>query len=140
MTGWLKRRRQDDGGAGDDTTSAGAAHTPSATAGEEDLRVAGRLHAFNRYEPKYLAPVDQAARLRKERFLGADAFDSVHHAAYKKLYEEFYGSGYAVKALSTLTTQAEAAGASGVTTVAKSLGATVTTRTKSLAKDEVIAG
>ncbi|MYV45533.1 VTC domain-containing protein [Streptomyces sp. SID2888] len=34
--------------------------------GEEPLHVASRLHAFNRFELKYLVPVDQAAEIRDE--------------------------------------------------------------------------
>jgi spore coat protein CotH len=78
----------------------------------------------------------------KERFLDTDAFDSVYHAAYKKLYRQFFGSGYATDALATLVKQAKAAGADadGVTKTASSLRTTLTTRTKSLAKNEVITG
>jgi hypothetical protein len=35
-------------------------------AGEEPLHVAGRLHAFNRFELKYLVPVEEAAEIRDE--------------------------------------------------------------------------
>lgn len=34
--------------------------------GEEPLHVASRLHAFNRFELKYLVPVEQAADIRDE--------------------------------------------------------------------------
>ncbi|WP_405628450.1 CotH kinase family protein [Streptomyces sp. NBC_00016] len=80
--------------------------------------------------------------LLKERFLAADAFDGAYHAAYKKLYQEFYASGYALDALDSLAAQAKRAGAdtSGVSATAKSLGGTVTSRTESLAKNEVITG
>ncbi|MFJ8108214.1 CotH kinase family protein [Streptomyces sp. NPDC096132] len=78
----------------------------------------------------------------KERFLETDAFDTVYHQAYKKLYEQFYGSGYALEALDTLGAQAKKAGAdaSGVTSTVKSLRSTVTARTESLAKNEVVTG
>ncbi|BCL29525.1 CotH kinase family protein [Streptomyces aurantiacus] len=78
--------------------------------------------------------------LLKERFLETAAFDDAYHAAYKKLYQEFYASGYALDTLTSLTTQAKKAGAdaSGVSTTAKSLSSTVTSRTKSLAKNKVI--
>ncbi|MGW2052255.1 CotH kinase family protein [Streptomyces sp. NPDC001858] len=78
----------------------------------------------------------------KERFLAADAFDSSYYAAYKKLYQQFYGSGYAIDALDTLAAQAKKAGAdeAGVSSTAKSLSGTVTTRTKSLASNQVITG
>lgn len=80
--------------------------------------------------------------LLKERFLAADAFDDAYHAAYKKLYQEFYASGYALDALDSLAAQAKRAGAdtSGVSATAKSLGGTVTSRTESLAKNEVVTG
>ncbi|MGW1777990.1 CotH kinase family protein [Streptomyces sp. NPDC002143] len=78
----------------------------------------------------------------KERFLATDAFDSPYHAAYKKLYQQFYGSGYALDALDTLAAQAKKAGAdeAGVSSTAKSLSSTVASRTKSLAADKVITG
>lgn len=38
--------------------------------GEEPLHVASRLHAFNRFELKYLVPVEQAAAARAA---GADS-------------------------------------------------------------------
>ncbi|MGW2836677.1 CotH kinase family protein [Streptomyces sp. NPDC001493] len=78
----------------------------------------------------------------KERFLAADAFDDVYHAAYKKLYEQFYGSGYGTTTLDTLVAAANKSGAdaSGVEKTAKSLRTTVTSRTESLAKDKVITG
>lgn len=78
----------------------------------------------------------------KERFLAADAFEAVYHAAYKKLYEQYYGSGYATGALDSLAAAAKKSGAdaSGVEKTAKSLRTTLTSRTESLAKDEVITG
>ncbi|MEU4657953.1 polyphosphate polymerase domain-containing protein [Streptomyces sp. NPDC023723] len=67
MTGWLKRRRRAVGASGDDEAPAAAPDgAPHRTATEEALRVASRLHAFNRYELKYLVPVDQAAAIRAE--------------------------------------------------------------------------
>lgn len=61
---------------GGDAARADPHHTePAATppadrergiADEPALRVASRLHAFNRYELKYLVPVDQAAAIRDE--------------------------------------------------------------------------
>lgn len=50
--GRAKEVREGDGGAGSDS--------------EEPLHVASRLHAFNRFELKYLVPVDQAADIRDE--------------------------------------------------------------------------
>lgn len=78
----------------------------------------------------------------KEKFLAADAFDAVYHAAYKKLYEQYYGSGYGTSTLDTLVTAAKKSGAdaSGVEATAKSLRTTLASRTESLAKDEVITG
>ena len=38
----------------------------SAQEGEQPLYVASRLHAFNRFELKYLVPVEQAAEIRDE--------------------------------------------------------------------------
>ncbi|MFD6420847.1 CotH kinase family protein [Streptomyces sp. NPDC060198] len=78
----------------------------------------------------------------KEKFLAADAFDTVYHAAYKKLYEQYYGSGYGTSTLDTLVTAAKKSGAdaSGVESTAKSLRTTLTSRTESLAKDKVITG
>ncbi|MFS8200365.1 CotH kinase family protein [Streptomyces sp. CWNU-52B] len=78
--------------------------------------------------------------LLKERFLETAAFDDAYHAAYKQLYQEFYASGYAVDTLASLTTRAKQAGAdaSGVSTTAKSLKNTLTSRTESLAKNKVV--
>ncbi|WP_329073220.1 hypothetical protein [Streptomyces sp. NBC_01429] len=39
----------------------------SAQEGEQPLHVASRLHAFNRFELKYLVPVEQAAEIRESR-------------------------------------------------------------------------
>ncbi|MFJ9086850.1 polyphosphate polymerase domain-containing protein [Streptomyces sp. NPDC102384] len=44
---------------------------------EEPLHVASRLHAFNRFELKYLVPVDQAAEIRDEL---AERMDSDPHS------------------------------------------------------------
>ncbi|MGW2476238.1 VTC domain-containing protein [Streptomyces sp. NPDC001665] len=41
-------------------------HTDTATVDPPPLHVASRLHAFNRYELKYLVPVELAAELRDE--------------------------------------------------------------------------
>lgn len=46
-------------------------------AGEPALRVASRLHAFNRYELKYLVPVDRAAAVRDEL---AERMDQDEHS------------------------------------------------------------
>ena len=83
-----------------------------------------------------------SGNILKERFLETAAFDDAYHAAYKKLYKEFFASGYALDALGSLATQAKEAGAdaSGVSAAAKSLSSTVTSRTESLAKNEVITG
>ncbi|MGP2439879.1 CotH kinase family protein [Streptomyces sp. JW3] len=78
----------------------------------------------------------------KERFLATDAFDSVYHSAYKKLYRSFFASGHALDALASLTAQAKRSGADGesVATAAESLRGTVEERTGSLARNEVITG
>jgi len=65
MTGWLKRRHRGDGGPGAEER-ARTGGPPPRLADEEALRVASRLHAFNRYELKYLVPVEQAAHIRDE--------------------------------------------------------------------------
>ncbi|WP_405926729.1 CotH kinase family protein [Streptomyces sp. NBC_00035] len=78
----------------------------------------------------------------KERFLELDAFDDVYHEAYQDLYEEFFGSGFALDALDGIVAKAKDAGAdaTGLDEAAKSLRTTITSRTESLAKDEVITG
>ncbi|MEV7345228.1 CotH kinase family protein [Streptomyces sp. NPDC093544] len=78
----------------------------------------------------------------KERFLELDAFDDVYHEAYQDLYEQFFGSGSALDALDGIVADAKKAGAptAGLDTAAKTLRSTITSRTQSLAKDEVITG
>ncbi|MEU8348097.1 MULTISPECIES: CotH kinase family protein [unclassified Streptomyces] len=78
----------------------------------------------------------------KERFLELDAFDDVRHEAYRELYETYYASGRAGKALDTAVARAEAAGADpdDLAAKAETLRSTITARTKSLASDEVITG
>jgi SPX domain protein involved in polyphosphate accumulation len=74
MTGWWKRRRSDGGRAADPGGTAPGERPPEeavkkaadTVADGGALRVASRLHAFNRYELKYLVPVDEAARIRDE--------------------------------------------------------------------------
>lgn len=78
----------------------------------------------------------------KERFLGLDAFDAVYKKAYQDLYEKFFASGKATKALKDLAAQAERAGvpAKDVDTAVGALRTTVTSRTAALAKDKEVAG
>ncbi|WEH36708.1 CotH kinase family protein [Streptomyces sp. AM 4-1-1] len=78
----------------------------------------------------------------KKRFLALDAFDAPYHAAYRELYEKFYGSGTALTALAANEGQARRAGAD-----AKKLGAaagklrtTIVSRDKALAKRKEVTG
>ncbi|TGN81266.1 polyphosphate polymerase domain-containing protein [Streptomyces bauhiniae] len=48
------------------TAEGGADKVGGDPVGEEPLHVASRLHAFNRFELKYLVPVEQAAEIRDE--------------------------------------------------------------------------
>ncbi|MFJ4621156.1 polyphosphate polymerase domain-containing protein [Streptomyces sp. NPDC088812] len=66
MTGWLTGRRRHRPDDGDTAAPTATAASTDPTPHDEPLRVASRLHAFNRYELKYLVPVDQAARIRDE--------------------------------------------------------------------------
>lgn len=78
----------------------------------------------------------------KDRFLGLDAFDAVYTQAYQDLYEKFYASGKATKALKDLAAQAGRAGvpAEDVATVVGALSTTVTARTTALAKNKEVTG
>lgn len=78
----------------------------------------------------------------KDRFLGLDAFDAVYTQAYQDLYEKFYASGKATKALKDLAAQAERVGvpAEDVATVVGALSTTVTARTTALAKNKEVTG
>ena len=78
----------------------------------------------------------------KERFLDSDAFDPVYKKAYKELYEKFYGSGTAVKALNDIAEQAEKAGADGkeLDSAVEKLRTTVTQRIKALSKNKEVTG
>ncbi|MFI6961654.1 CotH kinase family protein [Streptomyces sp. NPDC050255] len=78
----------------------------------------------------------------KERFLGLDAFDAVYKKAYQDLYEKFFASGKATKALKDLAAQAERAGvpAKDVDTAVGALRTTVTSRTTALAKNKEVTG
>ncbi|MGW0935675.1 CotH kinase family protein [Streptomyces sp. NPDC002666] len=78
----------------------------------------------------------------KERFLGLDAFDAVYKKAYQDLYEKFFASGKATKALKDLAAQAERAGvpAKDVETAVGALRTTVTSRTTALAKNKEVTG
>jgi spore coat protein CotH len=74
----------------------------------------------------------------KERFLDSDTFDSVYKKTYKELYEKFYGSGTALKALNAIAEQAGKAGADGkeLDAAVEKLRKTVNERTAALAKNK----
>ncbi|MFJ2241260.1 CotH kinase family protein [Streptomyces sp. NPDC087859] len=78
----------------------------------------------------------------KERFLDSDAFDPVYKAAYKELYEKFYGSGKALNALNGIAEQAVKAGADGkeLDSAVEKLRTTVTERTTALSKNKEVTG
>ncbi|TXS07211.1 spore coat protein CotH [Streptomyces sp. col6] len=78
----------------------------------------------------------------KERFLELDAFDAVYKKAYQDLYEKFYGSGKATKALKDLAAQVTRAGvpAKDVESAVGTLRTTVTERTAALAKNKEVTG
>ncbi|WP_200304725.1 CotH kinase family protein [Streptomyces adelaidensis] len=78
----------------------------------------------------------------KSRFLESDALDGVYKTAYKELYEKFYSSGTALKALDGIADQARAAGADAksVDSTVDQLRTTIEERTKALAKDKEVTG
>ncbi|WP_405762298.1 CotH kinase family protein [Streptomyces sp. NBC_01420] len=78
----------------------------------------------------------------KERFLELDAFDAVYKKAYQDLYEKFYASGKATKALADIAGQVTRAGvpAKEVESAVSTLRTTVTERTAALAKDKEVTG
>ncbi|MGW1095172.1 CotH kinase family protein [Streptomyces sp. NPDC002455] len=78
----------------------------------------------------------------KERFLELDAFDSVYKKAYSELYETYFGSGAAAKALDSISGQAEKAGvdAADLKKAVATLRTTVTARTEALAKNKEVTG
>ena len=78
----------------------------------------------------------------KERFLDSDTFDPVYKKAYKELYEKFYGSGTALKALDGIAEQLRKAGADGkeLDSVVEKLRKTVTERSAALAKNKEVTG
>ncbi|PZT77351.1 MULTISPECIES: CotH kinase family protein [unclassified Streptomyces] len=78
----------------------------------------------------------------KERFLELDAFDAVYKKAYRDLYQTFYASGRATRALDDLAEQATRAGvpAEDVESAVGALRTTVTERTTALAKNEQVTG
>ncbi|BBC31100.1 Spore coat protein CotH [Streptomyces graminofaciens] len=78
----------------------------------------------------------------KERFLDSDTFDPVYKKAYRELYEKFYGSGTALKALNDIAEQAGKAGADGkeLDSAVEKLRKTVTERTDALAKNTEVTG
>ncbi|MEU2679902.1 CotH kinase family protein, partial [Streptomyces sp. NPDC007107] len=78
----------------------------------------------------------------KDRFLELDAFDSVYKKAYSELYETYFGSGAAAKALDSISGQAEKAGvdAAELKKAVATLRTTVTARTEALAKNKEVTG
>lgn len=78
----------------------------------------------------------------KERFLDSDTFDPVYKKAYNELYQKFYGSGTALKALNAIAEQAGKAGADGkeLDSAVEKLRKTVTERTAALAKNKEVTG
>ncbi|WP_327347568.1 CotH kinase family protein [Streptomyces europaeiscabiei] len=78
----------------------------------------------------------------KERFLDSDTFDPVYKKAYNELYEKFYGSGSALKALNGIAEQAEKAGADGkeLDAAVEKLRKTVTERTEALSRNKEVTG
>ncbi|WP_217165887.1 CotH kinase family protein [Streptomyces sp. AC512_CC834] len=78
----------------------------------------------------------------KERFLASDTLDGVYKKAYRELYEKFYSSGTALKALDSVADQAGTAGADGdeLDSAVENLRKTVQERTAALAKDEEVTG
>ncbi|MEH1126452.1 hypothetical protein [Micromonospora sp. CPCC 206061] len=97
------------------------------------LRAPSKLHAFNRYEIKYLADHSMVDELRPS------AFTKVYDAAYRDLYRKLYASGAALAAIDQVSAGLKAAG-TDVGTEAASLRTLVENRTKSLATDKVITG
>ncbi|MGP3751655.1 CotH kinase family protein [Streptomyces sp. IBSNAI001] len=78
----------------------------------------------------------------KDRFLELDALDPAYKKAYKELYEKFFASGAAVKALDDIAGQAEKAGvdAAELKKAVATLRTTVTARTEALAKNKEVTG
>ncbi|MBZ6229382.1 CotH kinase family protein [Streptomyces olivaceus] len=83
-----------------------------------------------------------SGHILKTRFLESDAFDDVYQKAYRKLYEAFFGSGAANRALTDLADQARAAGADSeqLDSAVATLRKTVTERGKALASNEQVTG
>ncbi|MZD10427.1 spore coat protein CotH [Streptomyces sp. SID5785] len=78
----------------------------------------------------------------KTKFTESDAFDGVYQKAYRKLFQQFYGSGTAAKNLADIAAQARSAGAdsTALDTAVATLRKTVTDRTAALAEDKKVTG
>ncbi len=78
----------------------------------------------------------------KERFLAEDAFTATYHAAYARLYEQFYGSDQALQALEEITERVARTGldAAAIDTAAETLRTTITDRTQALATNDAVTG
>lgn len=78
----------------------------------------------------------------KTKFLAADSLDGVYKKAYRALYEKFYKSGAATRALDEIADQAKAAGADSkaMRTAVATLRETVTKRASALAEDKEVTG
>ncbi|WP_405724543.1 CotH kinase family protein [Streptomyces sp. NBC_00028] len=78
----------------------------------------------------------------KTKFLDNDAFDAIYKKAYRKLYQQFFGSNAAAENLAEIADEARAAGADSkaLDTAVSTLRKTVTERTEALAKDEQVTG
>jgi len=78
----------------------------------------------------------------KTKFLDNEAFDAVYKEAYRKLYQQFFGSKAAAENLEEIADEARAAGADSkaLDTAVSTLEKTVTERTEALAKDEQVTG
>ncbi|MEU4684084.1 CotH kinase family protein [Streptomyces xinghaiensis] len=78
----------------------------------------------------------------KDRFLELDAFDDTYKTAYRELYEKFYGSGTALRALDRIADGARAAGADTeeLSSAVAGLRETVSARTDALARDGEVTG
>lgn len=75
---WWRRRRE----RGPDREGAAAPHVPPGPAGPGALRAPSPLHAFNRYEIKYLVTEEQVPRIREELRRRMDTDAHARHGGY----------------------------------------------------------